>query len=93
MEPIPQCRVHHPRINEAAEILRLAATDAGVLGYEHGENRRGKRPTRASGELKYLQFSLERSTGKVQVVLVWNAEEYREASQALPRLVKRLKGQ
>ena len=91
VEPIPQCRVHHPRINEAAEILRLAATDAGVIGYEHGVNQRGKRPTRSTGELRYLQFSLERRTNKVQVVLVWNAAEYKDAEQSLPRLIKRLK--
>ena len=30
--PIPDCRVHHPRINEAVEELRTAATDAGVKG-------------------------------------------------------------
>jgi len=91
VEPIPECRVHHPRINEAAEILRLAATDAGVIGYEHGQNARGQRPTRSSGELRYVQFSLERHTNKVQVVLVWNAGEYKHAEQSLPRLMKRLK--
>ena len=44
------------------------------------------------GELRYVQMSVERETGKVQIVLVWNAMMFKDAEQTLPRLVKRLKG-
>ena len=37
-------------------------------------------------------MSVERETGKVQIVLVWNAMMFKDAEQTLPRLVKRLKG-
>lgn len=86
VEAIPQCRVQHPVLNEAAEYIRLAALDAGVKGYSAPDGRR-----QASGELRYIQLSLERSTGKVQLVLVWNAAEAQDAITTLPRLVKLLK--
>ena len=86
LEPIPNCKVHHPRINEAVEVLRVAATDAGVSGYEHANKGR-----RSQGDLRYIQMSLERHTNKIQVVLVWNAEEYKDSEQSLPRLMKLLK--
>ena len=88
VEPIPDCKVHHPRINEAVDILRREATDVGVKGYQRGMN--GLPP---QGELRYIQMSMERSTQKIQLVLVWNAEEFKGAEQTLPRLVKRLKSQ
>lgn len=87
VEAIPDCRVHHPRINLAAEELRRAATDCGVRGYQEG------RPGQPSeGELRYVQMSLERESGKVQLVLVWNAATYKDCEQSLARLVKKLKG-
>ena len=92
VEPISACRVHHPRINEALEEFKAAATDVGVKAYQAPLNTDGGKNIGSSGELRYLQMSLERSTGKVQLVLVWNALMYKEAEQTLPRLVKRLKG-
>ena len=100
VEPIPECRVHHPRLNEAAEELRRAATDVGVKGYQpaatasasgsgSGSGSGGSAP---EGELRYVQMSLESESNKVQLVLVWNVETYKDAEQTLPRLVKRLKG-
>ncbi|RYG67908.1 hypothetical protein EON64_06410, partial [archaeon] len=93
--PIPECKVHHPRINEAAELLRQACLDAGVKGYVEGTSREGGRTvgrgTLPQGGLKYVQLSLERSTNKVQLVLVWNAEHVKEADQSLLRLVKKLR--
>eukprot|EP01041_Mallomonas_annulata_P007345 gene7345-14993_t len=86
VESIPDCKVHHPRINEAVEELRRTATDAGVKAYQPSSN-----GLPAQGELRYLQMSVERETGKIQLVLVWNADSYKEADQSLPRLVKRLK--
>ena len=87
VEAIPDCQVHHPRINEAVEELRRAASEVGVRGYQEAAN--GKP---AEGELRYIQMSVERETKKVQVVLVWNSMMFKDAEQTLPRLVKRLKG-
>jgi tRNA/tmRNA/rRNA uracil-C5-methylase (TrmA/RlmC/RlmD family) len=87
VEPISDCRVHHPRINAAIDELKRAAMDAGVKGYEEAKNGQP-----SQGELRYLQMSVERQSGKVQLVLVWNVAMYKDAEQTLPRLVKRLKG-
>jgi len=86
--PIPDCKVHHPRINEAVEFLKAAAMEVGVKGYQEASNGNA-----AEGELRYIQMSIERETQKIQVVLVWNVFTFKEAEQTLPRLVKRLKGQ
>lgn len=45
----------------------------------------------SSGELRYIQMSLERYTGKIQLTLVWNTLMFKYASQSLNRLVKKLK--
>ena len=107
IEAIPSCRVHHPRINEAVEVIREAAKEVGIKGYQQADLREkrsqrkngpekkhvvGSGTGRAEGDLRYLQLSLEEHTGRVQVVLVWNAMTFKEAGQLLPRLVKRLKG-
>lgn len=106
IEAIPDCKVHHPAINEAVELIREAAEEVGIKGYQQ-EDLREKRTQRrkcpekkkivgsgtgkAEGDMRYLQLSLEQHSGKVQVVLVWNALTFKEAGQGLPRLVKRLK--
>jgi hypothetical protein len=87
VEPIPDCRVHHPRINEAIEVLKAEASVLGVKGYSPGSDR-----IEPSGELRYVQLSVERASGKVQLVLVWNCMTFKEAEQTLPRLTKKLKG-
>jgi tRNA/tmRNA/rRNA uracil-C5-methylase (TrmA/RlmC/RlmD family) len=86
VEPIPDCRVHHPSINIAVEELRQLALDTGVVGYQEA---RDNNP--ATGELRYIQMSVERLTSKIQLVLVWNALNFKSASPSLSRLVKRLK--
>lgn len=93
VEPIPQCRIHHPRINVAAEKLRQVATDVGVRGYMEPEIGKNGKSAKASGDLRYVQLSVDRKTQKVQLVLVWNADSYKEAGASLQRLVKRLKMQ
>ena len=55
-------------------------------GYQEAYNNNA--PT---GELRYIQMSLERYTGKIQLVLVWNALMYKYATPSLARLVKKLK--
>ncbi|KAG5177747.1 S-adenosyl-L-methionine-dependent methyltransferase [Tribonema minus] len=79
---IPNCKVHHPAINEAVEVLTKAATKARITGYSED---------RMEGMLRYVQASVERSSGKVQLTLVWNAEDYRGATPHLQLLVKELR--
>ena len=57
--------MHHPRVNEVAAALRAAIRATGVAPY-------ADRPHR--GALRALQVVVERASGRVQVVLVGNAE-------------------
>ncbi len=63
---VPRCPVHHPRINEAAAEIREAIRETGIPPY-------ADRPHR--GILRYLQLVVERSSGRVQVVLVGRGED------------------
>ncbi|MEI8366552.1 MAG: hypothetical protein WCF65_09080 [Parachlamydiaceae bacterium] len=60
---IPECRVHHPAINKAAACLRLWIRDHGIIPYNEATG---------SGDLRYVQMTVEMSTGQVQLVLVFN---------------------
>jgi 23S rRNA (uracil1939-C5)-methyltransferase len=57
----PHCQVHHPLINEASFEIREAIRETGIAPY-------ADRPHR--GTLRYLQLVVERSTNRIQVVLV-----------------------
>ncbi len=80
--PIPKCRVHHPRINEAVYIIGSSAKALKIDGYCESN---------MQGHLRYVQLSVERKSGKVQATLVWNAASLREARPQLQLLVKRMK--
>lgn len=86
VEAIPDCRVHHPRINEAIQELHRNAVDLNIKGYVEANN-----GLPSQGELRYLQMSVDRVSGRIQLTLVWNTETFKESEQTLPRLVKRLK--
>ncbi len=60
---IPECRVHHPLINEAALILRGLITEFEVFPYNE---------SRLTGILRYVQFFVDPATDKVQICLVLN---------------------
>jgi tRNA/tmRNA/rRNA uracil-C5-methylase (TrmA/RlmC/RlmD family) len=79
---IPSCRVHHPSINEAVEVLQREMLDLGVSGYNEFTG---------VGHLRYVQMMVERHSNRVQMTLVWNADNYRTASPTVQLLVKRLK--
>jgi len=75
---IPECRAHHPRLNEAAALLRRLVKALRVT--VHDEDRK-------VGKLRYVQLavctsdtSLPRDVryekGRVQVTLVWHAKSY-----------------
>jgi tRNA/tmRNA/rRNA uracil-C5-methylase (TrmA/RlmC/RlmD family) len=59
----PRCPIHHPAINAAALEIRTAIRETGTAPYAEGPHR---------GALRYLQLVIERSTQRVQVVLIGN---------------------
>jgi len=59
----PNCAVHHPLINRATFELKQAIRETGIEPY-------ADRPHR--GALRYVQLVIERSSQRVQVVLVGN---------------------
>ncbi|KAF7129259.1 hypothetical protein RHSIM_Rhsim10G0007200 [Rhododendron simsii] len=78
---IPECKVHHPNINVAVELLKkgtflvLRITELNIEPYDEDQG---------TGELRYVQMAVttydtslpaaERyKNGKVQVTLVWNS--------------------
>ncbi len=60
---IPNCGIHHPLINRVARALKQVIRRSGVRPY-------AERPH--SGDLRYLQVAVERSSQRAQVVLVGN---------------------
>ncbi len=61
---MPDCPAHHPRINESVFELKKEMHQAHILGYEETTNR---------GDVRYIQLTVERSSQKVQLVLVFNS--------------------
>jgi 23S rRNA (uracil1939-C5)-methyltransferase len=79
--PIPNCEVHHPSINKAIAVLEAATAKVGTSTYEEDKQ---------EGGLRYVQVQVERTTGKVCLTLIWNAEQIKQAQPGLSRLVKQL---
>jgi tRNA/tmRNA/rRNA uracil-C5-methylase (TrmA/RlmC/RlmD family) len=61
--PVPYCTAHHPSINMAVPILQEACTKCNVQAFSEQDG---------TGQLRYLAINVERSTGAVQITLVWN---------------------
>jgi tRNA/tmRNA/rRNA uracil-C5-methylase (TrmA/RlmC/RlmD family) len=61
---IPLCMAHHPQINEAVWVLKQEMEIANLSGYEEKNHK---------GDIRYLQLTVEKSSQKVQLVLVVNA--------------------
>ena len=78
---IPNCRVHHPLINEVASVVRGALVDARVTCYSDRAH---------LGLARYLQVVVERSSGTAQVVLVANAASVEPLAQCLELIRARL---
>ncbi len=66
---IPHCQVHHPAINEAANLLRRFIQEEEIASYNEETHQ---------GLLRYVQLAVERATGKVQLTLVLNSRETRQ---------------
>jgi 23S rRNA (uracil1939-C5)-methyltransferase len=78
---IPNCRIHHPLINEVASIVRGALVDARVTCYSDRAH---------LGLARYLQVVVERSSGTAQVVLVANTASVEPLAQCLDLIRARL---
>ncbi len=71
---IPDCRAHHPLINSALVQIKQEMNLLGVLGYEEKKRK---------GDVRYLQLTVERSSQKVQLVLVANASSLENKMELL----------
>ena len=79
---IPDCQVHHPNINRAVEALTEATSRVSTPAFSRDSN--------DNVGLRYVQFQVERSTGKICLTLVWAASELKYSQPALSRLTKEL---
>jgi len=98
--PIPNCVVHHPQINKAIAILTEATANAQTVAYNHtlissstssSSSTSQASSSSSTGQLRYVQCQVERSTNRVCLTLVWNAEQFKSCQPYLARLVKELK--
>lgn len=78
---------HHPRINEAVAAVRSAALECNIVGYSEPNIERN---ILGSGEIRYIQLTYHRMTGKIQLVLVWNDASLRYCGGKVSRLIKYL---
>jgi len=102
VESIPDCKVHHPYINQGIKELYKHCIDLNIKGYHNDKNNNNNNlqsyssssssSSSSQGELRYIQMSLDRISKRIQLTLVWNTNTFKDAEQSLPRLVKRLKG-
>lgn len=63
---IPQCKVHHSRINDAIEVIQKKCRKHNIKPFDEATGK---------GSLKYVAINIERATGRQQVTLVWNENE------------------
>lgn len=74
---IPLCRVHHPLVNKAVDELKAWIRTQKIQPYNEISQK---------GLLRYIQCVVERSTGRVQLVLVLNEFDREKISPLLNRL-------
>lgn len=65
--PVPDCVAHHPSINAAVAKLEKICRQTKVIPFDE---------TSGTGNLRHVAMNVERSTGKVQMTLVWNSQPY-----------------
>lgn len=75
------CRAHHSAINKALRVIRKACVRARLRGFDERAH---------CGDLRYLKLEAQRSTGRVQLTLVWHAASVVEAGEPLQQLLAHL---
>jgi tRNA/tmRNA/rRNA uracil-C5-methylase (TrmA/RlmC/RlmD family) len=78
---IPQCRVHHPLVNQVARVVREAAIESRVPPYSDAAH---------AGRLRYLQVVVERGSGAAQLVIVTADTEPAGLSHFFSRIIAQL---
>ena len=63
VEDIPFCKIHHPLINQAVEVVRQWIIEEALAPYDE---------ITGNGILRYLQFTFSRKTQKIELVVVVN---------------------
>lgn len=80
--PVPQCPAHHPGINATVQAIQTVCQQLSIQAFDE---------TSGKGHLRYVAVSIERSTGKQQVVLVWKEDDGdKTKANALDQLIQRL---
>jgi tRNA/tmRNA/rRNA uracil-C5-methylase (TrmA/RlmC/RlmD family) len=72
---VPQCKAHHPRINDAVAVLQKKCRSLHIQSFD---DKTGE------GSLRHVAISIERKTGKQQLTLVWKGPD--EQPQELQKL-------
>ena len=58
VQPLTSCPLHHPRINEAVQIVNICVREKGISAYDEVPLRKGsKAQPQSSGLLRYLQLT------------------------------------
>ncbi|CAJ1394800.1 unnamed protein product [Effrenium voratum] len=83
--PVAGCAANHPRLVAAVESIEEAVRANGVRAFDHDGAARFALRQQA---LRFVELTLERRSGLVQLVLVWNGTK--QASPQLEGLVERL---
>ena len=63
---VPDCPAHHPSINKAVTVVQSSARKLKVQAFDE---------TNGEGYFRHIAFSVERSTGAVQITIVWNGQD------------------
>jgi tRNA/tmRNA/rRNA uracil-C5-methylase (TrmA/RlmC/RlmD family) len=78
---VPGCQAHHPLINHAVERIQKLCHQLNIQAFnEHT----------GTGNLRYLSISIELSTQKQQIVLVWKDDEGDNRNKSLENLIRSL---
>eukprot|EP00929_Paragymnodinium_shiwhaense_P000828 TRINITY_DN101036_c0_g1_i1.p1 TRINITY_DN101036_c0_g1~~TRINITY_DN101036_c0_g1_i1.p1 ORF type:complete len:500 (+),score=57.42 TRINITY_DN101036_c0_g1_i1:60-1559(+) len=86
--PIHDCEAQHPSISKALRRLTRAMNEVRITAYSHDADGPNE-----IGSLRHVQLTVERSTGHVQLVLIWNADNAGQVAALEPlmeRLLKRI---
>lgn len=69
---VPDCIAHHSSINKTITFLEKECDKFGIEPFNE---------INGEGSLRYVCINVERSTGKVQLTLVWNASPYKDGEE------------
>jgi tRNA/tmRNA/rRNA uracil-C5-methylase (TrmA/RlmC/RlmD family) len=86
-----QSIAHHSRVNKAVIIVQECMKKIGLTGYIEGHGADESLCSQYKSFVRYLLVSVERSSGKVQLTLIWNAaRSNKEANKLLDELIQEL---